>query len=204
MNIDLSRLSTSEVYSTMAQTLIPRPIAWVLSDNGDGHYNLAPFSYFSAVCSDPPLIMFSVGKKPDGSPKDTRVNIETRREFVLHIPSWDLLEPMNESAATLPAGVSEIDAQGLALTEFSGFRLPRLRDSRLAMACELYQIQEIGSAPQALIFGRILNIYIEDGAVEKNAEGKLRIRPERLDPVGRLGGPNYTKLGRIMTLPRPK
>jgi len=204
MIIDLSRMSASEVYSVMAQTLIPRPIAWVLSDNGDGHYNLAPFSYFSAVCSDPPLIMFSVGKKPDGSPKDTRVNIEARREFVLHIPGREQLEPMNQSAATLPAGVSEVDALGLELEPFPGSRLPRLRESRLAMACELYQVQEIGPVPQALIFGRIRHIHIADDAVVDDAAGKLRIDPGVLDPVGRLGGPNYVEMGRIVSLSRPE
>lgn len=73
MDINLDDLSSTEVYYTMTETLVPRPIAWVLSENLSGSYNLAPFSYFTAVCSNPPLIMISVGKKPDGSPKDTGV-----------------------------------------------------------------------------------------------------------------------------------
>ena len=79
MEIDLDSLSANGVYHTLTRTVIPRPVAWVLSENAGGDYNLAPFSYFNAICSDPPLIMISVGKKPDGSSKDTRVNITARR-----------------------------------------------------------------------------------------------------------------------------
>ena len=85
MYLDLSQLSASQVYFTMTQTLIPRPIAWVLSDNGNDSLNLAPFSYFNAVSSDPPLIMLSVGFKPDGTHKDTAINIEQRKDFIVHL-----------------------------------------------------------------------------------------------------------------------
>ena len=74
MYLNLSDLSASQVYHTLTQTLIPRPVAWVLSDSGNDGLNLAPFSYFNAVCSDPPLVMISVGKKPDGNQKDTCSN----------------------------------------------------------------------------------------------------------------------------------
>ncbi|MET0093908.1 MAG: flavin reductase, partial [Sedimenticola sp.] len=75
MNIDLSEMPPGQVYFTMTQALIPRPIAWVLSENADGGHNLAPFSYFSAVSSEPPLVMLSIGRRPDGTPKDTAANI---------------------------------------------------------------------------------------------------------------------------------
>ena len=120
MNIDLSDLSPAQVYFTLIQTVIPRPIAWVLSENANGTHNLAPFSYFNAVCANPPLLMISVGRKPDGSFKDTRVNIEQRHDFVIHIVQLSMLEAMNQSSATLPAGVSEIRQLGLALTGFPG------------------------------------------------------------------------------------
>ena len=67
MIVELHSLTPAQVYLHMIQVLVPRPIAWVLSENASGSFNLAPFSYFNAVCSDPPLIMLSVGKKPDGS-----------------------------------------------------------------------------------------------------------------------------------------
>jgi flavin reductase (DIM6/NTAB) family NADH-FMN oxidoreductase RutF len=204
MNIDLAKQNAAQIYSAMAQTIMPRPIAWVLSENANGSFNLAPFSYFAPICSDPPLVMISISKKPDGTLKDTRANIKERKDFVLHIPSWKQLEPMNASAATMAAGVSEVEELGLALTDFEGSRLPRIRDSRVAMACSLYEIREIGNGPYAMVLGRIHHIYITDAAIVEQTDEKIRIAPEQLDPIGRLGGPQYAELGRIVTLARPE
>ena len=204
MEIDLDILSANRVYHAMIRTVIPRPIAWVLSGNAGGGYNLAPFSYFNGVCSDPPLIMISVGKKPDGSPKDTRVNIAERRDFVVHIAHDALLEPLNRSSATLPAGESEVDLLGLRLTPMAGWRLPRLADARIALACELFQLQEIGPSSQALILGRVKRIYIHDDACSRDAEGRLVVHAERIAPVARLGGTEYVTFGEIRRLSRPR
>ncbi|MCW8902663.1 flavin reductase family protein [Sedimenticola sp.] len=203
MIIDLDDLSTSETYFAMTQAIIPRPIAWVLSENRAGDYNLAPFSYFNAVCSDPPLIMISLGKKPDGTPKDTRVNIEARGSFVVHIAGVEQIQPLNASSATLPSGESEITHLGLELAEFPGSRLPRLAECRLAMACELYEVMELGPVPQALVFGRLTHLYIEDGVAEQDSKGRLKIHADRLNPLGRLGAREYFAGGKIITLPRP-
>ncbi len=204
MIFDFATQTPARIYSTMAQTIMPRPIAWVLSENAGGSYNLAPFSYFAPVCSDPPLFMISVSKKPDGSLKDTRANIIARNNFVLHIPSWEQLEPMNSSAATLAAGVSEVEALGIELADFPGSSLPRIKDSRVAMACTLEELKEIGNGPYAMLIGRIHHVYIEDEAVVEQTEESIRISPARLNPVGRLGGPQYTELGPIVTLARPE
>jgi flavin reductase (DIM6/NTAB) family NADH-FMN oxidoreductase RutF len=204
MEIDLDTLSANQVYHAMIRTVIPRPIAWVLSENAGGNYNLAPFSYFNGVCSDPPLIMISVGKKPDGTPKDTRVNIEERRDFVVHIAHEELLESLNQSSASLPAGESEVDLLGLPLTPMAGSRLPRLADARIALACELFQLQEIGASSQALILGRVKRIYIDDGACSRDDEGRLVVDAERIAPVTRLGGTEYATFGKIRRLPRPR
>lgn len=204
MIIDFSQETKARIYSTMAQTIMPRPIAWVLSENGDGGFNLAPFSYFAPVCSDPPLVMISISKKPDGSLKDTRANIKERKDFVIHIPSWDQLEPMNASAATLEAGVSEVEGLGLKVTDFKGSRLPRLKQSRVALSCTLHEIKEIGNGPYAMILGQILQVYVTDSAIIEQSEEKLRISPETLNPVGRLGGPKYSQLETVVTLARPE
>ena len=113
MVIDLSALKPAQVYFHMVQTLIPRPIAWVLSETEQDKYNLAPFSYFNAVCSDPPLIMLSVGKKPDGRLKDTHVNIEQHKDFIIHIAHRDMLQDLNASSATLDASISELEQLGV-------------------------------------------------------------------------------------------
>ncbi|WP_421862447.1 flavin reductase family protein [Motiliproteus sp.] len=203
MYIDLAELNPNQVYFNMIQTLVPRPIAWVLSEHANGKLNLAPFSYFSAVCSDPPLLMISVGKKPDGSHKDTRVNIEQRGHFVVHITSAEQLEVMNQSSMTLPAEISEVDELNLETATFEGFPLPRLKDSRVAFGCELYRIDEIGNSAQSLIFGEIKQIYIDDQVATRDDKGRLKLDTSRLNPVARLGASEYMGCGEIITLKRP-
>jgi flavin reductase (DIM6/NTAB) family NADH-FMN oxidoreductase RutF len=203
MYFDLAKLTSGQVYARMTQTLVPRPIAWVLSPNADGSLNLAPFSYFSAVCSAPPLVMLSVGRKPDGSPKDTRVNIEQRGRFVVHIAHRDLAGPLTASSATLPAGESELEHLGLATRPFEGFDLPRLAECRVAFACERYEVRDIGAAPQALILARVRCIYVEDAILDRDTKGRLKVDAERLDPLGRLGADEYVGFGELIRVPRP-
>jgi flavin reductase (DIM6/NTAB) family NADH-FMN oxidoreductase RutF len=203
MDIDLNELSPGQIYATMTQALIPRPIAWVLSENENGSYNLAPFSYFTGISSRPPLLMLSIGKKPDGAPKDTLANIEARSDFVVHIAHREQMESLNDSSAVYPAGVSEVDELGLDLVELKGSRLPRVADCRLAMACELDNIVEMGEVPQALIFGRIKSIYVDDAVGETDAKGRYKINADKLDPLGRLGAGEYTGFGEVMPLASP-
>ena len=146
MWIPFGTLHPDQVYFTLTQALVPRPIAWVLSENADGGLNLAPFSYFTAISSDPPLLLISTSRKPSGEPKDTRVNIEARDDFVVMIPHRELLEAMNASSATLPAGVSEVERLGLDTVPFEGSRLPRLAGCRLAFACRRYQSRRSATA----------------------------------------------------------
>ncbi len=200
MIIDVATQSPNQTYFLMMQALIPRPIAWILSDNG-GSYNLAPFSYFNAVSSDPPVIMVSIGTKSDAQDKDTRRNIIERNQFVVHIAHVQALPELNASSAELASGASEIDALSLPTASFGDFRLPRLRDCRVALACERYQVVEIGT--QAVIFGRVVSIYVEDGLAVPDGRGRLRIDPLALDPLCRLGGDQYAGLGVVQTLARP-
>ncbi len=92
----------------------------------------------------------------------------------------------------------------LKLAEFTGFSLPRLADCRIAMACELYEIKEVGSLPQSLIFGKVKSVYLDDRVWEEDAKGRLKIHADRVDPIGRLGGSEYVTFGRILRIPRPK
>ena len=204
MILNLSQLKPAQVYFHMIQTLIPRPIAWVLSEIEDDRYNLAPFSYFNAVCSDPPLIMLSVGKKPDGSFKDTRVNIEQRREFVVHIAHREMLQDLNQSSATLDADVSELDQLGIETTAFEGSRLPRIEACRIACACECYDIHELGSTPQSIIYGKVNHIYIDDDITSVNDKGRLTVHADKLEPIARLGADEYMSFGDIIRMARPK
>lgn len=213
MQLDLSSLSPNQAYHTLSQTLIPRPIAWVLSDSQRDvelatadRYNLAPFSFFTPIGSNPPMLMISVGKKPDTSPKDTRANIAHHGHFVVHIAPSNTLEAVNQSAATLPLGESEVSQNNLSLTDFPGCPLPRLEVASAALHCELHRIDEIGNTPQALIFGEVKQVWINDKAIDKHqAEPfRLKINAEKIDPLARLGGAEYASLGEIIARIRPQ
>lgn len=203
MILDLKTLSPQRVYHAMTQTLVPRPVAWILSENSQRGFNLAPFSYFTGIASSPPILMVSVGKKSDGTPKDTWVNIAERFDFVVHIPGMQQIGLVDESATEWPPDDSEVTKLGLEVTEFPGFRLPRLVACQVAFACERYKIIEMGDPPQALIFGRIDAIHINDDIVDLDAKGRFTVHADRLDPASRLGGASFGSLGSIVRLPRP-
>ncbi len=204
MHIDFAGLAPGQVYHTMTQTLIPRPIAWVLSDNGDGGYNLAPFSYFMPVSGRPPLLAFSIGHKPDGSKKDTWRNIEERDHFVVHTVHRELAEQVTASAATLPHGESELSRLGIGTVPFPGFALPRVEGARIAYACRRQQILELGDDPQGVVVGRVEAAYIDDAVARADADGNIRVDAEAVDPLGRLGGSQYALFGGIKSVPRPE
>ena len=203
MLIDLARMSPNQVYHAFIQTIIPRPVAWVLSDNGNGSFNLAPFSYFNGVSSNPPLVMLSVGRKEDGSNKDTRVNIEKRGDFVIHIVHKGLEQFVTASSESLPHGESELDKLKLKTVAMAGYRLPRLEGPKIAFFCEKYEIHEVGNTPQSLILGLVKRLYIDDEVADTKG-GRLKVYAGRVDPLSRLGGNDYGTLGDMLTVVRPK
>jgi len=204
MYIDFKSLSPNQRYGAMVHTIVPRPIAWVLSDNGDGSVNVAPFSFFTGICSDPPLLMLSVGKKDANEEKDTRINIRERSHFVVHVPSARHLDQVNSTSATLAHGESEVDAANLELVDIDGFALPRIAGCDIAIACSLYRIDEVGAVPQAVIYGEIQNVTINDDLIVDHPKGHLQLDAKKLDPLARLGGSNYAGIGDVLVANRPK
>ncbi len=203
MLVNCLQQSSSKNYYTLTQTVIPRPIAWVLSNNGNGTFNLAPFSFFNVVSSDPAILMLSVGWKDEQTRKDTWVNIDARDHFVVHIPSVEHLVPMVASSATLAHGVSEVDQLGLSLEKVDGQPMPKLKGPKVAFFCEKYRIEEIGKDRQGMILGRINSIWIDDSVVKTN-NGKTIIDPKAIDPLARLGGSNYAGLSELIIKQRPE
>jgi len=203
MYIDFGEMTPQQVYITMTQTVIPRPIAWVLSENPDSTLNLAPYSYFNAVSSNPALVMISAGVKPDGGIKDTRDNIRDRRDFVVHIASLEQLDDMNASSASLDPGISEVEKLGLATVPLEGSRLPRLAAARVAFACSLYDIHYIGAGPQSLILGEVHGVFVDDCVIGEDAKGRRKILAQNINPIGRLGASEYVSFGEVMTRQRP-
>ena len=199
MLIDCHQYTGDQIYFLMIQAIIPRPIAWVLSDNGNGTHNLAPFSFFNGITSEPPILMISVGHKSKGSKKDTWVNIEERKEFVVHVSSEELANDVVESSAELPRGESEITKLNLRTEKVEGMRLPRLIGPKVAFFCEKHAIYEIGTEPHALILGEIKKIWFDEAVIQKK-KGRLIVDFKKLNPLSRLGGNFYSTLGKIITL----
>lgn len=202
MLIDCNQYSSDQIYFLLIQLVIPRPIAWVLSDNGNGSYNLAPFSFFNAITSNPPILMLSVGWKDEKTRKDTWVNINERKNFVVHIPSVEQVHDVSNSSAVFPHGVSEIDRFSIALENVEAWPLPRVKGAKIAFFCEKYAIHEIGNDPQALILGKINHIWIDEEAVSQS-NNRIIIDPAKINPLLRLGGNHYGQLGEILTVQRP-
>ncbi|MCB0416782.1 MAG: flavin reductase family protein [Bdellovibrionales bacterium] len=202
MLLDMQALKPVERYRLMIQTVVPRPVAWTLSRNENSSFNLAPFSYFNALHSDPPLVMISVGNRREGAVKDTRRNIEREKFFVIHIASSTMATTVTRTANPLPAEASEVEDCGLELSTDWNFPLPRLKLPKVAMGCRLERVIEIGSNKQGLLFGEIQTLYVDDTICSK-AGDRLLVDAMQLDPLGRLGGDDYGTLGKVFTVSRP-
>ncbi len=203
MNLKLDTLAPTQIYHLMTQTVVPRPIAWALTESSDQEYNLAPFSYFTPVSSNPPLLMLSVGKKPSGEIKDTTRNALETGKLVIHIASASSAEVMTATAATLDHGESEVTANNIELVEFEGFSLPRVKECAVAFGCTLYEVKEVGEVPQSLIFAQVEQVYISECVIDKESE-RLKIDALALDPLSRLGGGEYATLSNVFSVARPK
>lgn len=205
MQLDLAQLKPNTCYHLMTQTLIPRPIAWVLSASDDGELNLAPFSFFNGVCSDPPIVMLSIGKKTPEEAKDTRHNILSGRDFVIHIPSTTHAADVTASATSLPYGESELTLmQDNQLVEFAGCPLPRLKSAPVAFQAKLHEVHYLGGQQQAVIYAELIQAYIADDLVEVDeAKGRYTIDANKINPLARLGGAQYVGIDEVFSIIRP-
>ncbi|MEH0007227.1 MAG: flavin reductase family protein [Flavobacteriales bacterium] len=203
MNIDISNLAPAQIYHLMIQTVIPRPIAWVLTDSGEANYNLAPFSYFAPIGSSPPLLMFSAGKKPTDEVKDTVRNSLETKKMVIHIAAVGSAYALTQTSATLEHGQSEVADNELKLVAFKGFDMPRLEDCPIAFGCSLYEVKEIGDTPQSLVFAQIERVYLSPGLIDQKSE-RLKIDALSVNPLSRLGGSQYAVLGKTFAVDRPR
>ena len=149
-------------------------------------------------------MMISVGRKPDGSEKDTYQNIKDREKFIIHIASSEQAGHVTKSASVLEAGESELNLCELQTENVEGFSLPRVIGPRIAMFCRFYEEKTMGNNDQHIIFGRIEKVWLDDDIILPTDTGRLKIDASKVDPIGRLGGNEYTTFGEILDIPRPK
>lgn len=186
MQIDPAEQTKADGYKLLTNLVVPRPIAWVTSIGKDGAVNLAPFSFFNAVGSDPLFVMVSVGRRDDGSPKDTAVNIETAQAFVVNLVTEDMFDAMNVSAADFPPGQSEVAATGLDVAPSVKIPVPRLAKAQASLECRLHRIVPVGS--YSMFIGEVVMFHVADHLVGP------RLRIHGFEPLGRMGSPAvYTR-----------
>lgn len=194
MRIHSADLTALQSYKLLTGVVVPRPIAWITTRSDDGVVNLAPFSAFTYVCAKPPMLGFSCGLR-DGRRKDTARNIFANGEFVVHVVDASLMEAMHESSAEHPPEVSEADLLGLEYVAGERVSVPRLRAPGVAMECRFHDSMTLGETRSEFIVGEVLLFHVRDDLIQNG-----KIETTRLDPVCRLGGPNYALLGPIKTM----
>lgn len=194
MRVEPSKLGAEQSYRLLTGIVVPRPIAWVTSLSSKGVVNLAPFSTFTIVSPKPPMLAFSVGRK-GGLYKDTARNILNSEEYVIHIADTTLMNAVHESSIEFPSDVSEVEHLKLATLPSDLVAPPRIAAAPIAMECRLRQCLEFGDTRSRLIVGEVVVFHIRDGLVENG-----KIDTEALDPIARIAGPRYARLGEIVTM----
>lgn len=201
MDINPSDLPHNEVNKLMIGAIVPRPIAWVSTINETGQPNLAPFSFFTAVCAKPPTVVFCPGVRgSDGEQKDTLHNIRATGEYVINFVTEPLAEKMNITATELPAAVNEFERAGLTPAPSAVVRPPRVAESPIHFECKLREIIVISDQPGGgnLVIGTVLHMHYDESVYREG--NYVDIAAYR--PIGRLAGASYCRVNDLFDLQR--
>ncbi len=190
MKIDPANLDYKDSHELLVGAIVPRPIAFVSTVGKDGVFNVAPFSFFSGVCVKPALIGFETGWKRDGRKKDTLINIEFSKEFVVNVVPESIAKAMSQAAEEYPSYVSEFKETGLTPVKADMVKAPMVAESPVNMECRLVQILEFGQAPRRsnFIIGEVVRVHVKD---EFWVNGQIEMA--KLGAIGRLGGELYCR-----------
>ncbi len=187
--------------------IIPRPIGWISSIDNEGVVNLAPYSFFNAVCYRPPTVMFAsgTGKGSDGM-KDSRRNIEATGEFVCNLATWETRNQMNQTSAAVTPDTDEMKLAGLTPVSSKLIKVPRVAEAPVHLECRHLNSIEIPSWEKDnryfIVLGEVIGIHIRDELITK--DGLVDI--EKMIPIGRMGYNDYTCIdgNTLFTMIRPK
>lgn len=188
-------------FKTLLSSVLPRPIAFVSTISAKGVPNLAPFSFFNGVGSNPPAVMFSPCTRADGTSKDTIVNLREVGEFVVNVVPFAIRDAMNEASFPYEPDVNEFEAAGFTVMNSRFVRPFRVAESPVHMECKLLQIVPVGEGPLCanICIGEILCFHVADDYLLPDAT----VDVERIDLVGRLGGDGYATIRDRFALPKP-
>jgi len=201
ISLDPASLEVRDRYALLIGLIQPRPIAWVSTISPDGKTNLAPFSFFTGICANPMTLCFAPVNDRHGRRKDTLLNVEATKEFVVNIATESNAAQMNQSSAPYPYGVSEFEKTGATPVPSTLVKPPRVKESPAAYECRLLQIVPLGEGPLAgnLIIGQVVQIHVSEQIYKGG-----KISHSDLKTIGRMEGAWYSKTQDAFELPRPE
>ncbi|RZU31332.1 flavin reductase family protein [Blastococcus saxobsidens] len=189
-SFDPEQMGPGAFYRVLNSVVVPRPIAWVCSRSAEGVDNLAPHSFYTVACVDPPIVQFtSVGRK------DSLRNVEATGEFTVSLTPEALFERINATGTDFPAGLSEAEAAGVRLEPSDRVSALRVADSPVSLECTLHATLRLGDS--TVVLGRVVHVSVWDEAVR---DGRPRI--EHLRPLARLGGNEWATIGEVREIAR--
>lgn len=182
--------------------IVPRPIGWITSQDSEGHVNLAPFSYFNAICDEPPMVMFSTTNgHVEGGPKDTLKNVEETGEFVVNIATYSLREAVNKTSANLSRKENEMEFAHLNTLPSTLVKPPRVKESPIHLECHYFQSVQLpqdNGLINRMVIGKVVGIHIDESVL---TQGLIDI--SKLQPISRLGYMEYAVIDRVFKMERP-
>lgn len=195
MELSPAQLSQPDRYKLLIGAIVPRPIAFISTTSPKGHHNIAPFSFFCGVGSDPMMLLFCPANKPDGSEKDSMLNARPESEggtgcFVVNVVPAALAASAALAAESLPHGESEFDLTGLLPGPCAAVCAPRLAQSPVSFECITRQIIRTNPGKPSggnIVIGEVVHIHVDDQVINE----RLHLDPAALDLVGRMGGLSY-------------
>ncbi len=200
MLFDFATIASADRYRLLASSVLPRPIAWVVSQDATQRLNAAPFSFFNVFASDPATIILGVGARADGTAKDTTRNIRDTGEFVVNLVGHDNLRAMTVTAIDFEPGVDELVKAGLSTLPSVKVGPPRIAESPAALECRRSMMIDL-KAGRTLIIGEVLAMHVRDDCVLDAA--RCRIDSPRLDLMGRMHGEGwYVRTTALEEMPR--
>ena len=208
--LDPAQIAPNEIYKLMIGMIVPRPIAFVSTVDAAGIRNLAPFSYFTACSSNPPVVCFCTAVRTGPRPyKDTLLNVEATGEFVVNIVSEEFAEQMNLCSADVPPEIDEFELSRLTPIASDLVNPPRVAESNVQMECRLHQIIRVSDKPDGgiLVLGEVLRFHVLESLLNDkmgDQNGGYKIDPDKLNAIGRMGGPVYTRTRDRFELQRPR
>ncbi len=199
MLFDFDKLTSKDRYKILVHTIVPRPIAWVVSVGQDGVRNAAPFSFFGVACADPPVVCIGITVRPPPG-KDTARNIHETGEFVVNLVPYSARQAMHVTAIDFDAATDELTEAGLSVLPSVKVGPPRIAESPVALECKLFQYTPMETG-HTIVLGRVVAAHIADEAVI-DAQ-KCYIDTPKLDLIARMHGTaEYLRTDASFNIPR--